>query len=190
MEPNPIFDNPKISGVIVNDINYVPADGGEYDQPYDGELGEGDMDLDRDMELQPDEQEADGFVPGHPFGDRMEDIVFMPCEEYRDITVNKIHLHSEGRLLNVRIRLSGVMRGRRIRLAVLMYENDGDGKRLGGLRVAEVTVPGAHGYQRELAVGDFCFVLPEEDICVNGSEVTIQIIAHYASFNRDVPPLR
>ena len=85
MEQNPIFDNPKISGVIVNDINYVPADGGEYDEPYDAEPGGGDMDPDRDMELQPDEQEADGIVPGHPFGDRTEDIVFMPCEEYRDI---------------------------------------------------------------------------------------------------------
>ena len=53
--------NPKISGVIVNDINYVPADGGEYDEPYDAEPGGGDMDPDRDMELQPDEQEADGI---------------------------------------------------------------------------------------------------------------------------------
>jgi hypothetical protein len=179
MDQNSIFDNPKISGVIVNDINYVPADGGGHDRPYDRELDEEDMDLD----LEPDEPEGGRFEPRRPSGDRTEDIVFMPGEQFKDVTINNVYLHSEGRVLKVRIRLSEAIQGRRIRLAVLMYESDGVDRRLSGLRVAEVTVPGTFGSVRELTVGDFCFVLPEEDICISESEVSLQIIAHYASFS-------
>ncbi len=184
MEQKPPYDNPMVSGVIVNDVNYVPANGNDFCEPPEMDLDEEEMQLD----LEPEEMDVECGEPCRPCGDKSEDVTFRPCEEFKDITIHNVRLQCEGRVLKVKVQLCDICRGRRIRLAVLLYEKECFEKRLRGLRVIEVAVPGMHGCKRKLTVGDFCFVLTEDNICASCTEVNIQVIAHYASFPEDFLP--
>ena len=192
MEQKPPFDKTQVSGVSVNDVNYIPADGKEYYVPTDTKLGdedmEPDMDLDLDLECEPEEMDIGCGEPFRRCADKCEEISLRPCEEFKDVTLHNVRMYSEGRIIKVKVQLCDVCRGRRIRLAVMLYEKECFEKRLCGLKVAEVTVPGMHGCKRKLTIGDFCFVLTEDNICTSDREISIQVIAHYASFPQDTPP--
>lgn len=108
-------------------------------------------------------------------------ITFKPCEDVLDWTVQNVTLKGQGRLLKVRVQLKNVCRGRNIRMAVLLCEKSGSTWFLKGLRTCEFSVPGSQGCLETLTVGDFCFIVPQENIC-NPYEVAVHVIAHYSSF--------
>ena len=198
MEQKPPYDKTQGSGMASNDVHYIPAESKTFYEPtgmaMDDEDLELDLDLDMDLDMELDmEVEQEEMEPGggeslRGYEDRGEDVFFRPCEEFKDVTLQNVHLGGEGRVLKVKVRLCDVCRGRRIRLAVLLYEKACFEKKLCGLKVAEVTVPGCHGCKRKLTVGDFFFVLPEDNICSSEREVSVQVIAHYSSFPQDMPP--
>ena len=118
MEQNPSYENPQISGIIMNDTNYIPVNSNEIYEPDDVDIDE------EDIELEPEEMDITSGEPCRSCGDKGEDVSFRPCEEFKDVTVHNVHLQNEGRILKVRVELCEICRGRRIRLAVLLYEKE------------------------------------------------------------------
>ncbi|UOO38539.1 hypothetical protein IZU99_04620 [Oscillospiraceae bacterium CM] len=168
-----------ISGVIVNDVNYGPVAEEAAKQP--------ESDVQAEEFLPPPEIDSDDCREiCDCCADKSEEHTLKPCVEFDSFTVHNVHLHCEGRLLKVRVQLKDVCRGRKIRLAVLLFEKECMDTDLKGMRTCELTVPGLPcGCLNELTIGDFCFILPEEDICSKQQKVKIQVIAHYSSFPED-----
>ncbi len=114
--------------------------------------------------------------------DKNQNITFNPCEDVKDFTVQDVHLNCQGRFLKVRVQLKNVCRGRSIRLGVLLCEKTGGTSCIKGSHVCEFIVPQGCGPCMETVnVGDFCFVIPDDNICCH-REVSVHIIAHYSSF--------
>lgn len=114
--------------------------------------------------------------------DKNQSIVFNPCEDVKDFTVQNVMLNCEGRFLKVRVQLKNVCRGRNIRLGVLLCEKRENTSFIKGMRVCEFTVPGSvGGCLDNITVGDFCFVIPEDNLCCP-REVNVHVVAHYSSF--------
>ena len=174
MDQKPIYDSTFISGVIVNDVNYSPVN-----EPPSDSL--------------PEEEEYAQDSGGQcketcDCGDKTDEVTLCACDEFKEYVVHNVHLHCEGRILTVKVQLKDVCPDRKVRIAVLLYEKECLGKELRGLRTAEIKTPRSHcGCVDEVVVGDFCFVLPEEQIC-NRKEVVIKVVAHYSSFPRDCHP--
>lgn len=175
MEQRPIFENSFISGAIVNDTNYVPVNEDVHEAP-----GEAQTDAEKDCDFRENCSCC---------ADKTEELCLNPCEEFTSFTVHNVHLHCEGRILKVKVQLKDVSKGRKIRLAVLLYEKECREMELKGLRVCEITVPGfPNGSAGEVTIGDFFFILPEEDICMNHKKVIVEVVAHYSSFPQKYVP--
>lgn len=174
MDQKPIYDGSFISGVIVNDINYLPAS---------------ELPLDRPFEREPCSEEKDmDFKSICACLDKSEEVSLGACDIFKEFTVHNVHIHSEGRLLKVKVQLKDVCPGRKIRLAVLLFEKECREEELKGLRTAEIKAPcGPCGCIDELTVGDFCFVVSDDQLC-SRKEAKIEVIAHYSSFPRDCHP--
>lgn len=169
MEQLPIFENSFISGVIVNDTNYVEE---APEVPCDAE-----SDADKGYNC----AESCSSCT-----DKTEEFCLNPFEEFTNFIVHNVHLHSEGRILKVKVQLKNVCKGRKIRLAVMLFEKECRETKLKGLRVVEITIPGfPNGCVGELTVGDFFFALPEEYNGMNQKEVKIEVVAHYSSFTQN-----
>jgi hypothetical protein len=175
MEQKPIYDSTFISGVIVNDVNYSPVN-----EPPAADLPEQEL---FDMEMGGHSKETCAC------GDKTEEVTLSACDEFKEFVVHNVRLHCEGRILTVKVQLTDVCPDRKIRLAVLLFEKDCFEKELRGLRTAEIKTPcSLRGCVDDILVGDFCFVLPEEQIC-SRKEVLIKVIAHYSSFPKDCRPV-
>lgn len=111
-----------------------------------------------------------------------QDITFNSCEDIKNFTIQNVSLIGAGRLLKIKVQLKNVCRGRSIRMGVLLCEKINNAYHLKGLRVCEFTIPGDFGTCLDnITVGDFCFVIPEDNLC-KPQDITVHIIAHYSSF--------
>ena len=171
MDQKPIYDSTFISGVIVNDVNYSPVNEPSADSFPEQEL--------------PNTEMCSQCGEVCACGDKTEEVTLCACDEFKEYVVRNVRLHSEGRILTVRVQLKDVCPDRKIRLAVLLFEKECHENELKGLRTAEIKLPcNLCGCVDEIIVGDFCFVLPEDQIC-SRKEVIIKVIAHYSSFPQE-----
>ncbi|RKD30541.1 hypothetical protein [Thermohalobacter berrensis] len=122
--------------------------------------------------------------------DDREQVTFEPCEDNKDITLlgpdrDGIVIKCQARLLNLRVRLKNVCKGRKIALGVLLCEFDSEGiLRPRGLRSALIEVPNDGNTPKctNVNVNELCFVLPDNNIC-HKRRVFVKVIAHYADLN-------
>lgn len=110
-----------------------------------------------------------------------QDITFEVCQDIRDVTIQDVNLSCEGRFLKVRVELDKVCPGRKVSIGVVLCENICGTFIIKGFRVCEVEIPGTKDCVNNLPVGEFCFVLPEGDLCSRRT-VRVKVIAHYSSF--------
>lgn len=112
---------------------------------------------------------------------RRQDITFEVCEDVKDFTLQNVELNCEGRFLKIRVELDNVCAGRNVAVGVLICENVAGTFFTRGFKVREVTIPGLTGCQQNVSAGEFCFVLPEENLCERRT-VRVHVVAHYSSF--------
>ncbi|NLJ56222.1 MAG: hypothetical protein GX334_04125 [Firmicutes bacterium] len=110
-----------------------------------------------------------------------QNVTFGLCEEFKEITVQNVKLQCEGRFLRVKVELNNVCAGRKVNIGVIVSEEKGGTTKTKGFRATELTIPGHHGTcMQSIAVGDFCFVFPETNLC-SQRKFKVNVIAHYTS---------
>ncbi|WP_432401179.1 hypothetical protein [Wukongibacter sp. M2B1] len=141
----------------------------------DSEIGE------HSIEICPVEEEVlDGsFEDVSCCFDISEDVIFNKCQDNEEKTIGPIRLRYQSRLLRINILLKNVCRGRKIALGILVCE----GKTIKGFKGTEIVVPGKPGSGcTDIRITNFCFVLPEKNIC-DRRKVDVKAIAHYTDLN-------
>lgn len=114
--------------------------------------------------------------------EKEKNITFKPCQDMKEVKIKHVKLGQEGRLLKVRVQLDSVCPGRNVAVGVLLYENSNNTSLLKGFRTCEVKIPGIKdGCENQMSAGEFCFILPEENLCRERT-FSLKVIAHYSSF--------
>ncbi len=117
-----------------------------------------------------------------------ENVTFGKCQDWLDFTIlgdraenQGIELDCQARFLKIRICLKNVCKGRRLALGVMVC--DAADFRVLGFKGREITVPGSTGSCcRSLNVSEFCFVIPETQMC-RERRLKVNVIAHYTDLN-------
>ncbi|NLK00737.1 MAG: hypothetical protein GX318_05820 [Clostridia bacterium] len=140
---------------------------------------------------QTEEQEDRGHGHGHGHGQQKQclctaeqsyDVTFGPCEDVKEVMVNDVKLHCEGRLLMVKVKLDNVCASRKVNVGVVVSEKKAGSYKTVGLKTAQLTIPGRPGTcMNNMEIGDFCFVFPEKVMCGH-RKFKVNVIAHYSSF--------
>ncbi len=112
---------------------------------------------------------------------KSQDITFEICEDVKDFTIQDVRLNCEGRFLKIRVELDRVCSGRNVTVGVLLCENISGTFLLKGFRVCEIEIPNGDTCQDNVPVGEFCFILPEENLCSQRT-IRVNVIAYYSSF--------
>lgn len=112
---------------------------------------------------------------------KSQDITFEVCQDVKDFTIQDVQLNCEGRFLKIRVELDRVCSGRKVTVGVLLCENISGTFFLKGFKVCELDIPSGDSCKDNVPVGEFCFVLPEENLCSRRT-VSVKVIAHYSSF--------
>jgi hypothetical protein len=124
--------------------------------------------------------------------DTGQDVTFAQCQEFQESTIYVSGLKCEGRLLKIKVNLSGVCRGRNVTVGVLVCENDPATQSViwRGFKACEITVPIAGGTANtcvdNVEIDRFCFVFPEDNLCETRT-FKVRVIAHYSSFQSNCP---
>lgn len=112
-----------------------------------------------------------------------KEVTFNPCEDMKEVTVENVLLKCEGRFLKVKVKFNKVCTGRKVIIGVIVCDDD----TVKGFRTCEITIPGTPGHCVDnVAVGDFCFVIPEENLCTQ-RKFKVTVVAHYSSFTSTYP---
>jgi len=107
-----------------------------------------------------------------------ESVTFGPCDDFEERIINIGSLPNQARLLNIRIALDDICRGREIALGVILC--DPETNKILGFKGRTFTLPGtACG---DVILDGFCFVIPERTIC-SPRTVVIKVTAHYTKLH-------
>lgn len=108
-----------------------------------------------------------------------DDVVFEVCQDNKEETVGPFKLKCQARLLKINVKLKDVCKGRKIAVGVIVCEDD----KIIGFKGTEVLIPGRFGSGcRDIIIKNFCFVLPESEIC-DKRRIIVKVIAHYTELN-------
>lgn len=119
-----------------------------------------------------------------------DQVTFAPCQDFQDFTVignretnEGVELQCQARLLKIRVCFKNICKGRKLAIGVMLC--DPVTFKVLGFKGREVTVPNtgpAGACCPAFTVSDFCFVLPDTNLC-NPKTVLVKVISHYTDFN-------
>lgn len=107
-----------------------------------------------------------------------ESVCFGPCGDYEEKTININNLPNQARLLNIKLVIKDVCRGREIALGVILFDEETN--KVLGFKGKTVTLPGTGC--GKLIIDGFCFVIPERTIC-DSRNVGVRVTGHYTKLN-------
>ncbi|MTI65313.1 MAG: hypothetical protein FH753_01790 [Firmicutes bacterium] len=117
--------------------------------------------------------------------DYSKEVDFTKCEDELEIVLsgddNKgVEIKCQGRLLKIKVKIKNICKGRKIALGILLLECINEEFKTKGFKATNIYIPddGDKCKCCNLTVGDFLFVLPEENICCKKTLVA-KVIVHY-----------
>ncbi len=103
------------------------------------------------------------------------------CDDFSHLSADVLLKH-EGRMLKVKVHFKKACPGRRLSVAVLVFECGLKDSKMRAMRVCELAVPcNTSGFSTD----EFCFVFPEKAFC-DYKSFKIAVIAHYADFPQNI----
>ncbi|MTI71681.1 MAG: hypothetical protein FH751_15645 [Firmicutes bacterium] len=117
--------------------------------------------------------------------DYSKKVHYKKCEDELEIVLsgddNKgVEIKCQGRLLKIKVKLKGICKGRKLALGVLLLECINGEFKTKGFKATNIYIPDDCNKPKcsNLTVGDFLFVLPEENICCKRTLIA-KVIVHY-----------
>jgi len=107
-----------------------------------------------------------------------ESVSFGPCDDFQEKIINIGSLPNQARLLNIRIALDNICRGREIALGVILCDHETN--KVLGFKGRTFTLPGTACC--DVIIDGFCFIIPERTIC-SPRTVIVKVTAHYTKLD-------